>query len=201
MSAAVVLRRFGGPEVLELTDVPTPTAADLGPDEVLVRVASAGVNVIDAMTRTGGGMAAAGVVTLPYTPGSDVAGTVEAVGSDVVDLTASQRVFGLIRFPAAGGTYAQHTVAPADHLIATMREALSNVARHSDADACVVEVEVDRDALVLRVADNGRGIHTTVTESGLRNMRGRALELGGTFQIQPDEPQGTVLEWRVPLAA
>ncbi|MBB2893752.1 NADP-dependent oxidoreductase [Flexivirga oryzae] len=119
MSAAVVQRRFGGPEVLELTDVPTPTAADLRPDEVLVRVAYAGVNVIDAMTRTGGGMAAAGAVTLPYTPGSDVAGTVEAVGSDVVDLTASQRVFGLIRFPAAGGTYAQHTVAPADHLIAT----------------------------------------------------------------------------------
>lgn len=119
MSAAIIQNRFGGPEVLELFEVPTPTAKDLSPDEVLVRVAFAGVNVIDALTRAGGGMAAAGVVTLPYTPGWDVAGTVEAIGSDVADLVAGQRVFGLARFPAAGGTYAQHVVIPARQLIAT----------------------------------------------------------------------------------
>ncbi|MFL6059584.1 MAG: GAF domain-containing protein [Marmoricola sp.] len=94
------------------------------------------------------------------------------------------------------------TVTPeaADHLIATLRESLSNVARHSDADACVVEVEADRDRLLLRVADNGVGIGTAVSESGLQNIRLRALELGGSFRIDSDEPSGTVIEWQVPLA-
>jgi signal transduction histidine kinase len=87
----------------------------------------------------------------------------------------------------------------AEHLIATLREALSNVARHSHSDACVIEVEVDAD-LVLRVADNGRGIGADVLESGLANLRLRAVELGGEFRMRSDEPQGTVLEWRVPLA-
>ena len=119
MSTAIIQRRFGGPEVLELVDVPTPIAEQLDADEVLVRVAYAGVNVIDAMTRSGGGTAAAGVVTLPYTPGWDVAGTVEAIGPGVVDLAVGERVFGLARFPAAGGTYAQYVIVPARHLIAT----------------------------------------------------------------------------------
>jgi signal transduction histidine kinase len=88
----------------------------------------------------------------------------------------------------------------ADHLMATLRESLSNVARHSDADACVVEVEADASRLLLRVADNGRGIGSPVVESGLQNIRLRARELGGDFRIDADEAQGTVLEWQVPLS-
>ena len=86
-----------------------------------------------------------------------------------------------------------------EQMVATLREALSNVARHADADACVVEVEVIDDWLTLRVSDNGRGITETTSESGLRNVRRRALDLGGTFSLVPEDPHGTLLEWRVPL--
>jgi signal transduction histidine kinase len=87
----------------------------------------------------------------------------------------------------------------AEHLLATLREALSNVAKHADADACVVEAEVVRDWLTLRVSDNGRGVGGTGGESGLRNVRRRALELGGRFNLVPEDPHGTLLEWQVPL--
>ncbi len=87
----------------------------------------------------------------------------------------------------------------AEHLLATLREALSNVARHAEADACIVEVEATGDRLVLRVSDNGRGLAEQINESGLRNVRRRALDLGGTFLIAAEEPHGTLLEWHVPL--
>lgn len=117
MSLKIVQSRFGGPEVLEVVDVAPPAESDLAPDEVLVRVAFAGVNVIDVMTRTGGGMATAGIVSLPFTPGWDLAGTVEAVGGDVRRLAAGQRVFALSRFPSPGSAYAQHVVVPARDLV------------------------------------------------------------------------------------
>lgn len=119
MSIKVIQNAFGGPDALELVDVEAPTAADLGPGDVLVAVAAAGVNVIDVMTREGGGMAAAGIITTPFTPGWDVAGTVEAVGSDVVGLVPGQRVLGLVAFPREGAAYAQHTVVAAEHLVPT----------------------------------------------------------------------------------
>ncbi|MCW2785948.1 MAG: hypothetical protein JWP74_2465 [Marmoricola sp.] len=88
----------------------------------------------------------------------------------------------------------------ADQLMATLREALSNVVRHADADACVVEVTVVEDALRLRVSDNGHGIGYDQQESGLRNVRRRAVDRGGSFRITPEDPQGTLLEWEIPLA-
>lgn len=86
MPIAIVQQEFGGPEVLEAAEVAPLTAQDLAAGEVLVRVRAAGVNPIDAMTRAGGGMAAAGLVTLPAVPGWDLAGVVEAVAEDVQDL-------------------------------------------------------------------------------------------------------------------
>jgi len=119
MSTRVVQHRFGGPEVLEVVDEAPPAPAALAADEVLVRTAFAGGNPIDVMTRTGGGMAAAGAVSLPFTPGWDLAGTVEAVGDQVSDLRAGDRVFGMARFPREGATYAQHVVVPAADLVVT----------------------------------------------------------------------------------
>ncbi|MGW0039322.1 NADP-dependent oxidoreductase [Gordonia sp. NPDC003376] len=119
MSTRIVQRAFGGPDVLEPVDRPAPTAADLGPDDVLVAVAAAGVNPIDAMTRQGGGMAAAGIITVPFTPGWDLAGTVDAVGADVTGLAPGQRVLGLAGFPHEGGAYAQHAIVAAADLVPT----------------------------------------------------------------------------------
>lgn len=89
----------------------------------------------------------------------------------------------------------------AEQLLAVLREALSNVARHSEADAAMVEVEAAGGAVVLRVTDNGRGLPADRHESGLRNVRRRAAELGGAVRFAPEEPHGTLVEWRVPLAS
>ena len=119
MSTKIVQTSFGGPEVLELVDQTPPAAAELAADEVLVRVAFAGVNPIDVMTRTGGAMAAAGLITLPFTPGWDLAGTVEAVGSQVETLKVGDRVYGMARFPHPGAAYARYAIVPAVDLAPT----------------------------------------------------------------------------------
>jgi signal transduction histidine kinase len=89
----------------------------------------------------------------------------------------------------------------ADQLLAVLREALSNVARHAGADAAVVEVDAGADELALRVTDNGTGLPEERDESGLRNVRRRATEHGGAARLLPEEPHGTRLEWVVPLQA
>lgn len=88
----------------------------------------------------------------------------------------------------------------AEHLVAVLREALSNVARHAGATAVEIAAEVTDTLLELRVIDNGRGIDPAVTRrSGVANVRHRAEQLGGTLTLSPHRPTGTVLEWTVPL--
>ncbi|GGV01698.1 histidine kinase [Actinomadura cremea] len=85
-----------------------------------------------------------------------------------------------------------------EHLLAVVREALSNVARHAHASRVSVAVDV-HDELALRVEDNGVGISGGGRRSGLRNMAERAEGLGGSFSAEPGADDGTVLTWRVPL--
>jgi signal transduction histidine kinase len=126
------------------------------------------------------------------------------------ELSLRADVRGLVKeyIPVLGFTPMVRTSGPVDtavpkstaeQLLAVLREALSNVARHSEADAAVVEVEARPDEVMLRVADNGRGLPVERNESGLRNARRRASDNGGTFRLLPEEPHGTVLEWTVPL--
>ncbi|WP_030900417.1 GAF domain-containing protein [Streptomyces sp. NRRL S-474] len=90
----------------------------------------------------------------------------------------------------------------AEHLVAVLRETLSNAARHAHATAVEVAAETDGSRLRLRVADNGTGIDPAVARrSGLDNLRRRATDLGGSFTLTPNEPTGTVAEWAVPLPA
>jgi signal transduction histidine kinase len=89
----------------------------------------------------------------------------------------------------------------AEHLIAVLREALSNVARHAGATTVSVTVDVATGMLSLLVRDNGCGIPEGAHRSGLRNMAGRAEKLGGEFRLSPAEGGGTELEWRVPVPA
>ncbi|MER5226675.1 sensor histidine kinase [Streptomyces flaveus] len=90
----------------------------------------------------------------------------------------------------------------AEHLLAVLRETLSNAARHAHATAVEVTAETDGSRLRLRVSDNGRGIDPAVTRrSGLDNLHRRATDLGGTLTLTPNEPTGTVVEWTVPLPA
>jgi signal transduction histidine kinase len=89
--------------------------------------------------------------------------------------------------------------ATAEHLLATLGEALSNVAQHAGASRMEVEVVSGAD-VALRVVDDGIGLPDRVEPgNGLRNMERRALELGGAFSARRGERAGTVVEWRVPL--
>ena len=85
-----------------------------------------------------------------------------------------------------------------DQLLAVLREALSNVARHALADHAEIEVRTGSQEVVLVVTDDGMGLPARRTESGLRNVRRRASALSGTLQLTALEP-GTQLLWRVPL--
>ena len=96
---AVILEEFGGPEVLKIAEVPQPEPV---PTEVLVRVHAAGVNPVDWKTRTGRGAAGA-MGPLPLTLGWDVSGVVEQTGYGVTRFQVGDEVFGMPRFPAAGG--------------------------------------------------------------------------------------------------
>jgi NADPH2:quinone reductase len=84
---AIVVREFGGPEVMKLEDVPVPAP---GAGQLLVRVAAVGVNPVDGYIRSG---SYARKPTLPYTPGTDIAGTVERVGAGVTRLAPGARVY------------------------------------------------------------------------------------------------------------
>jgi signal transduction histidine kinase len=93
-------------------------------------------------------------------------------------------------------------------VIAVLREALSNAARHAQASAVAVEVTVggaaSPGALTVRVTDDGVGVGSGVdwdvaSVGGVRNLRRRAQELGGHCAIEPAGPRGTVLTWSVPL--
>jgi signal transduction histidine kinase len=85
-------------------------------------------------------------------------------------------------------------------LLATLREALSNVARHAGASKVEVTVAAGDD-LVLRVSDDGRGLPVDRSGGGLglRNMASRAEDMGGRFAVRSGAGGGTVVEWSVPL--
>jgi signal transduction histidine kinase len=86
----------------------------------------------------------------------------------------------------------------ADHAEAVVREAVSNALRHAAATTLSIRVVVDDD-LSIEVSDNGRGITSPVTESGLRNLRERAERVGGEFTIAGAAQGGTTLRWSAPL--
>ena len=84
----------------------------------------------------------------------------------------------------------------ARHAEATVREAVSNAVRHSQATDLTVTVNND---LVLEVTDNGVGIPAGATRSGLRNLADRAAQVGGSFTVSPTDGGGTRLTWTAPL--
>ncbi|WP_325270205.1 GAF domain-containing sensor histidine kinase [Nocardioides sp.] len=88
----------------------------------------------------------------------------------------------------------------AEHMVAALREALSNAARHAAASQVSVELVCDATQVTLLVADDGVGIRAGGRESGLRNLRTRAADLGGVLEVARDEPHGTVLRFTVPVA-
>jgi NADPH:quinone reductase len=102
---AVVVRRTGGPEQLVVEDVPEP---EPGPGEIRIRVEVAGVNFIDVYHRTG-----RMTLPLPFTPGMEAAGIVDAVGPAVQGVAIGDRV----AHPFRAGAYAELQVVAADRIV------------------------------------------------------------------------------------
>ena len=101
---AIRVHEFGGPEVMKLEEVPNLAP---GPGQVVVSVKAVGVNPVDSYIRAG---TYAAKPPLPYTPGMDAAGTVEAVGEGVESVEVGERVYvaGTLR-----GAYAEQTLCDA----------------------------------------------------------------------------------------
>lgn len=102
---AVRIHAFGGPEVMQYEEVPTPTP---GPGQAVVKLAAAGINFIDVYQRTG-----LYPNTLPYGLGLEGSGVVTAVGPDVADLKEGDPV----AYTGVPGSYADYVLAPADRLV------------------------------------------------------------------------------------
>jgi NADPH:quinone reductase-like Zn-dependent oxidoreductase len=121
----VISHRYGGPEVLEVVEVPTP---DPGPAQVLVAVRAAALNPVDLAMRQG---LLAGAIGEPFPLGLgwDVAGTVEAVGDGVTGWSVGDEVVGLRdEFVGPTGTIATHVVLPEEALTPAPRGASAEAA-------------------------------------------------------------------------
>ena len=126
--------------------------------------------------------------------GSSLRSEIRALARDyvpVLGFSPTVRTSGPIDTVVPGTVHAQ--------VLAVLREALSNVARHALAESAEVEVLVSVHDLVLRVADDGIGMPADPRESGLRNARRRAADLGGVLEMLPGSGRGTTLVWRIPL--
>jgi NADPH:quinone reductase-like Zn-dependent oxidoreductase len=104
---AVAIDRFGGPETTRLREVPVP---EVGPDEVLIHVQSAGVGVWDPFEREGGFVEIVGTTpTFPYVLGSEGAGIVADVGEHVNRFKPGDHVYAAALANPKGGFYAEYT--------------------------------------------------------------------------------------------
>jgi len=104
---AIIVTEFGEPEVMNLEDVPIPEPIGT---QVVVRVKAAGVNPVDTYLRTGNH---AHAPDLPYTPGKDAAGTVEAVGESITEYKMGDRVYTA---DSLTGTYAEYSLCEENQL-------------------------------------------------------------------------------------
>ncbi|WP_461024482.1 NADP-dependent oxidoreductase [Thalassiella azotivora] len=157
---AMTYDRYGGPEVLELTEQPVPK---VGPGEVLVRVRSASVNPVDWKLMAGG-LDALMDVRFPVVPGWDVAGVVEQVGIDTPEWSPGDEVIAYARKDYVhGGTFAEFVTVPVRALApkpytATWDEAAGLPLAGLTAYQLLTRLDTDRgDTVLVHGASGGVG--------------------------------------------
>lgn len=139
------------------------------------------------------------IFALQTKPSADVGGSLRASAMNVI--TEGSGTLGFEpRLHLAGPIDSQVSPEAGEHLLAVLREALSNIARHADATRVDVYIEAGTE-LVLRIVDDGVGFSGTgrAGGKGLGNMAERAKKLGGTFELRLGDQSGTALEWVVPI--
>ena len=190
--------RLGGPEVLELVEMPRPVPS---PTEILVRLGAAGVNPVDWKVRERGGF----LGEPPFTVGWDIAGVVEEVGRGVTRFAPGDRVFGMPRFPREAAAYAEYVTSPSRQLARTP-ENLSDVgaaalplAALTAWQALVETAEVGEGQRVLVLAAAGgvghlavqiakaHGAHVIGTARGAKHAFLRELGVDETIDYTTDD--------------
>ncbi|HTF46016.1 MAG TPA: alcohol dehydrogenase catalytic domain-containing protein [Pseudonocardia sp.] len=113
---AIAIREFGGPDVLQVLDLPEPQA---GPGEVRIRVHAASVNPTDVLLRTGGHAVRMPGRRPPFVPGMDAAGVIDQVGAGGDGrLVVGQPVVAMPLFTGPhGGAYAEQVVVSAESVV------------------------------------------------------------------------------------
>jgi signal transduction histidine kinase len=106
-----------------------------------------------------------------------------------------------VRLTLMGPLDSMITPAIADHLLAVVREVLSNCVKHAHATEIDIRVAIDARGLVCEVIDNGKGYELGSRTSGIANLESRAAELVGQLVVgaRPDAQPGTWLCWSIPL--
>lgn len=146
---AAVSNRYGGPEVLQVEDVPKPVPAA---DEVLVRVRATGVTRGDAHQRAGDPFISRLVSRAPFRPrrqilGHEFAGEVEAVGADVTEFAPGDRVFAALPYLAIEtGAHAEYIAVPGRYPLVPMPEGLSFEEAGAVADGALLTLNCLRPA-------------------------------------------------------
>lgn len=160
---AVVATTYGGPDVLEMSDVPAP---EPGPGEVTIAVEAAGVGLVDTLLRSG----RFDLLAPPFVPGIEVAGRIASIGDGVCDLAVGQRAAALLndffRGGRAGG-YAELARARAD-LVAPVPETVT------PAEAAGLAVNATTALLALQRAGHLRPADVVVVLGASSGVGGEA---------------------------
>jgi NADPH:quinone reductase len=181
---AIQMTEFGGPEVLELAELPTP---EPGPGETLIKVTRAGLNFADTHTRTNSYVQKA---TLPLIPGREVAGVREDTGERVVALVGS-------------GGYAEYAIAPSDRVFpiqgdlddgtalaliiqgTTAWHLYRTAARVAAGESVVVHSAAGGVGSIAAQLGHAFGAGRVIATASSEEKRALALELGADAAIDP----------------
>lgn len=128
-------------------------------------------------------------------PGASAGGLRKKLNAAVAELAGPAGIRTVVRI---SGPLDVVSAELAEHAEAVVREAVSNVVRHSGAAEVIVTVSLEND-LIIDVTDNGVGIPDTVARSGLHNLAERAAAVGGTLRVERVLAGGTRLVWSAPL--
>jgi len=166
-------------------------AATLGPgratDRVLATVADLDATISQIRTA---------IFALQQVPQTPLRGLRARLLDVVDDVTPALGFDPTVRFSGLVDTLPD---AVADDLLAVLREALTNTARHADATSADVDLTASPDRVTLEVRDDGIGIGQTTRRSGLANLHHRADHHRGTLTLRSAGTSGTDLTWSVPL--
>jgi signal transduction histidine kinase len=141
------------------------------------------------------------VVRTLRTPDPAAARPADLAESARLEVATAGELLGFEPCLEVTGDVADVPVAVADHTRAALREALSNVVRHSGAHTVAVRLGRDSRGLTLSVTDDGCGIPRDVTHRGLAHLEERARQAGGHCRLDSSARTGTTVTWQVPLGS